>query len=228
MLINELPKKLVPKFFGKTAKSYDRVVAWSTFGRDKHWKKEILKKISLVNSVLDLACGTGILTRLIADVHPNAKIIGVDIMQNYLDVAKINSQNYDNITFLNQDAEKLNLDLKFDCITSSYLPKYCNAKTLVKVCIKHLKDGGQVIFHDFTYPRNSFMKNLWELYFVVLNFIGIFTPNWKDVFRDLPKLIRSTTWLDDYEKTMNDNGLQTEQKFLTLGSSAILVGKKIR
>ena len=227
MLMTESPKKLVPKFFGKTSKSYDRVVTWATFGRDKYWKKEILKKIPSVNLVLDLACGTGILTRLIADAYPNAKIIGVDIMQNYLDVAKINSQNYGNITFVNQDAEKLNLDLKFDCITSSYLPKYCDAETLVKVCIKHLKDDGVIIFHDFTYPKNSFVRNLWDLYFVVLNFIGIFIPSWKDVFRDLPKLIRSTSWLDDYEKTMRHNGLQTEQKLLTLDSSAILVGKKI-
>lgn len=227
MLMTESPKKLVPKFFGKTSKSYDRVVIWATFGRDKYWKKEILRKIPSVSSVLDLACGTGILTRLIADAYPNAKIIGVDIMQNYLAVAKTNSQNYGNITFVNQDVEKLNIDLKFDCITSSYLPKYCNAGTLVKVCIKHLKDEGTIIFHDFIYPKNSFVQNLWELYFVVLNFIGIFIPSWKEVFRDLPKLIRSTTWLDDYEKTMNDNGLQTEQKFLTLDSSAILVGKKI-
>ncbi|MBM3910193.1 MAG: methyltransferase domain-containing protein [Thaumarchaeota archaeon] len=226
-MLMESPKKLVPKFFEKTAKSYDKVVTWTTFRQDKYWKKEILKKIPSVNAVLDLACGTGILTRLIANVNPNAKIVGVDIMQNYLDVAKTNSQKYDNITFLNQDAEKLDLDLKFDCITSSYLPKYCNTETLVKVCIKHLKDDGQVIFHDFIYPRNSFMKNLWELYFAALNFIGIFIPSWKEVFRDLPKLIRSTNWLDDYEKTMADNGLQTEQKFLTIGSSAILVGKKI-
>jgi demethylmenaquinone methyltransferase/2-methoxy-6-polyprenyl-1,4-benzoquinol methylase len=225
--MTESPKKLVPKFFGKTSKSYDRVVTWATFGRDKYWKKQMLRKIPSVNSVLDLACGTGILTRLIADAYPNAKIIGVDIMQNYLDVAKTNSQNYGNITFVNQDAEKLNLDLKFDCITSSYLPKYCDAETLVKACIKHLKDGGTIIFHDFTYPKNSFVQNLWDLYFVVLNFIGIFIPSWKEVFKDLPKLIRSTTWLDDYEKTMNDNGLQTEQKLLTLDSSAILVGKKI-
>ena len=227
MLITESPKKLVPKFFGKTSKSYDRVVTWATFGRDKYWKNEILRKVPSVNSVLDLACGTGILTRLIADAYPNAKIIGVDIMQNYLAVAKINSQNYGNITFVNQDAEKLNLDLKFDCITSSYLPKYCDAETLVKVCIKHLKDDGIIVFHDFTYPKNSFVKNLWDLYFVVLNFIGIFIPSWKDVFRDLPKLIMSTSWLDDYEKTMRHNGLQTEQKLLTLGSSAILVGKKV-
>lgn len=227
MLMIESPKKLVPKFFGKTTKSYDKVVSWTTFGQDKYWKNEILKKIPSANAVLDLACGTGILTRLIADAHPSAKIIGIDIMQNYLDVAKTNSQNYGNITFLNQDAEKLELDLKFDCITASYLPKYCNAEILVKSCTKHLKNNGMIIFHDFTYPKNSVMQSLWDLYFVMLNFVGIFVPSWKEVFSDLPKLIRSTTWLEDYEKAMMDNGLKTEQKLLTFGSSVILVGKKI-
>ena len=223
----ESPKKLVPKFFEKTAKSYDKVVFWATFGKDNYWKKEILEKIPSVNTVLDLACGTGILTRLIADANSNAKIIGVDIMQNYLDVAKINSQNYDNITFLNQDAEKLDLDSKFDCITSSYLQKYCDAETLVKACIKHLKNNGKIVFHDFTYPKNKFAQSLLDLYFWMLHFIGTFIPSWKEVFSDLPKLIRSTTWLDDYEKAMMNNGLNTEQKFLTFGSSAILVGKKV-
>lgn len=223
----ESPKKLVPKFFEKTAESYDKVVFYATFGRDRYWKKEILKKIPYVDSVLDLACGTGILTRLISDTYPNAKIIGVDIMQNYLDVAKTNSRNYNNITFLNQDAEKLDLDLKFDCITTSYLPKYCNAETLVKICHKHLKDGGKIIFHDFTYPKNSFVLNLWELYFVVLGFLGIFIPSWSEVFRDLPKLIRETAWTADYEKAMKNNGFQVELKDLTFCSSAVLVGKKI-
>jgi demethylmenaquinone methyltransferase/2-methoxy-6-polyprenyl-1,4-benzoquinol methylase len=227
VLSAESPKKLVPKFFEKTAKSYDKVVFCATFGKDNYWKKEILRKIPSVNKVLDLACGTGILTRLIADTNPNAKIIGIDIMQSYLDVAKTNSQNYDNITFLNQDAEKLELDSKFDCITSSYLPKYCDAETLVKACIKHLKNNGKIVFHDFTYPKNRFVQSLLDLYFVVLNAIGIFIPSWKEVFSDLPKLIRSTTWLDDYENAMIDNGLKTEQKFLTFGSSAILVGKKV-
>ncbi len=223
----ESPKKLAAKFFGKTAKSYDRVVFWAMFGKDNYWKKEILKKIPELKTVLDLACGTGILTRLIADSHLNAKVVGVDIMQSYLDVAKINSQKYSNITLLNQDAEKLDLDIKFDCITSSYLPKYCNAEKLVKICIKHLNGGGKIIFHDFTYPKNRVIQNLWDLYFVVLNFIGILMPSWKEVFSDLPKLIRSSTWLDDYQKAMLDNGLKTEQRLLTLGSSAILVGKKI-
>jgi len=34
------------------------------------------------------------------------------------------------------------------------------------------------------------------------------------VFSDLPKLIRATKWLDDYERTMKAHGLQTSRQSL--------------
>ena len=222
----ESPKNLVPKFFNKTATTYDKVVVWATFGKDRYWKKEILKQIPKGDSFLDLACGTGILTRNIADMFPNAKITGVDITESYLDVAKENSKQYKNISYLQQDAEQLNLDMEFDCIASSYIPKYCNPETLLKACINHLKPGGKIIFHDFTYPKNRLVGKLWDVYFVLLYFVGFFVPSWKDAFVDLPKLIRSSTWLSDYTRVMKDDGLDVQQKLLTLNSSALLIGIK--
>lgn len=225
-MVIESPKSLVPKFFNKTATTYDKVVVWATFGKDRYWKKEILKQIPKGDSFLDLACGTGILTRNIADRFPNAKIIGVDITESYLDVAKENSKQYKNISYLQQDAEQLNLDMKFDCITSSYIPKYCNPGILVKACMDHLKPGGKIIFHDFTYPKNKLVGELWNIYFVLLYFVGFFVPSWKEAFVELPKLIRSSTWLSDYTRVMKDGGLDVQQKLFTLNSSALLIGIK--
>ncbi len=62
MLI-ESAKNLVPKFFDETGATYDGVVSYGTLGKDKYWKRKILEQISNGNSFLDLACGTGILTR---------------------------------------------------------------------------------------------------------------------------------------------------------------------
>lgn len=220
----ESPKDLVPQFFDKTAQTYNKVVNLTTFEKDKHWKKEILKKIPNCNSILDLACGTGILTFQIAESFPNSKIMGVDMTESYLNVARMKLKPYHKITFLNQDAEKLNLNSKFDCITSSYIPKYCNPNILVRTCLNHLNGGGKIILHDFTYPKNQLVRVLWNLYFIMLKLIGYFVPSWKDVFTNLPKLIRSTSWLDDYESIMKKHGLQTTIQPLTWGSSAILTG----
>ena len=106
----ESAKNLVPKFFDQTGTTYDRVVSYGTLGKDRYWKREILRQISNGVSFLDLACGTGILTRKIAEKFPNAKIVGVDITKSYLDVAKQNSNSFDNISFILDDAEQLRLD----------------------------------------------------------------------------------------------------------------------
>ena len=220
----ESTEDLVAQFFDKTAQTYDKVVNLTTFGKDKYWKKEILKKIPECNSILDLACGTGILTFQITENFPDSKIVAIDITESYLNMARMKLKPYHKITFLNQDAEKLNLDSKFDCITSSYIPKYCNPDTLISTCLNHLNSGGKIILHDFTYPQNQFVKGLWNLYFIVLKAIGYLVPSWKDVFTNLPKLIRSTSWLDDYENIMKKHGLKTTIQSLTLGTSAILTG----
>ena len=225
-MIKENPKDLVPTFFNNTSNSYDDIVHWTTFGKDSLWKNKILEQLSDQKTVLDLACGTGILTKQIAKKLPQAKITGVDITKNYLEKAKKKLMSYPNISFVNQDAEKLNLEKKFDCITTSYLPKYCTAKILIKNCIEHLNVDGKIILHDFTYPKNLFVQKMWNLYFKVLYFIGFFIPNWKNVFVDLPSLIRTTNWVKEYEETMRDYGMTVNRQDFTWGTSSIIVGTK--
>ena len=224
--MTESAKNLVPKFFDQTGTTYDRVVSYGTLGKDRYWKREILRQISNGVSFLDLACGTGILTRKIAEKFPNAKIVGVDITKSYLDVAKQNSNSFDNISFILDDAEQLRLDSKFDCITASYLPKYCDPEVLVRNCINHLNPGGKIIFHDFTYPKNLVIKLLWNFFFTFLRLAGYFIPSWKEALIVLPKLIRRTKWLDSYSDAMKKSGLKVSHQYLTYGASAILTGTK--
>ena len=62
-MLAESAKNLVPKFFDETGTTYDGVVSYGTLGKDRYWKSKILEQISDGSSFLDLACGTGILTR---------------------------------------------------------------------------------------------------------------------------------------------------------------------
>lgn len=220
------PKSLVPKFFANTSTSYDKIVNLTTFGRDRIWKKHIIDKIH-GKSILDLACGTGILTRMIAQKFPNSTITGIDITQSYLDVAKLNSKLFKNISLIHQDAEVLDIEQKFDSIVSSYIPKYCDANILIKKCISHLNPNGVIILHDFTYPTNIFIRNLWKFYFILLHIIGYFIPTWKEAFVELPKLIRSSNWLEDYVSIMKESGLDVKYQHMTLNSCAMIVGQKL-
>lgn len=224
--MTESPKDLVKKFFGNNAQSYEKVVNLTTFGKDTYWKKEIIKKIPSCNSILDLACGTGMLTFKIAEKYPTAKIIGVDITKGYLNIAKGKLKPYHKISFLHCDVEKMTLNDTFDCITSSYIPKYCDPQILVAQCLRHLKPGGKIIIHDFVYPKNKIISSMWDLYFVMLNIVGFFVPSWKETFKNLPKLIMSTNWVEKYKDNMERNRMRVETRFLTLGTSAILTSTK--
>jgi len=220
---NTTPKDLVPKFFDDTAGTYDSVAHWATFGKDDYWKKEIINQMDNPNSILDLACGTGILTRKIASEFTKSEITGIDITKSYLEMAKMNSASFRNISYVLGDAEELNLEQKFDCICSSYIPKYCNPQVLIKNCISHLNPGGMIILHDFTYPKNAFIQKLWNMHFVLLNFVGIFIPEWKKAFLELPKLIRTSTWVTSYQEDLVQNGFEVKRMNLTMHSSTILI-----
>lgn len=213
-------KDLIPLFFGDTAKTYDQVAYWATFGKDDYWKKEIVDKINNIRSLLELACGTGKLTKIIISKFPNANIVGIDVSESYLDM--IDKKSFPNVSFVHQDAEKLNLDQKFDCICSSYIPKYCNPEILIKRCVEHLNPSGFMVFHDFVFPKNNFVKILWKFHFLLLRLLGNAMPSWKYAFLELPKLIQTSNWVDEYTIELEKNGFDVTQQSLTWNSSVIL------
>jgi demethylmenaquinone methyltransferase/2-methoxy-6-polyprenyl-1,4-benzoquinol methylase len=218
-------KKLVPKFFDKSASNYDTIVSWTTFGKDRIWKRSIINKIKNPSSILDLACGTGILTKTLSETFPQSKIVGIDITKSYLDMAKVKLKSCENISLFLRDAENFHLDQKFDYIVSSYIPKYCSPKLIIKSCLEHLNPGGTIILHDFTYPKNPAIQQIWNFYFKLLRIVGIFLPKWRNVFRDLPSLIKSTTWVDEYIIEMSKNAFDTSIEYQRWKTACIIFGR---
>jgi demethylmenaquinone methyltransferase/2-methoxy-6-polyprenyl-1,4-benzoquinol methylase len=217
-------KELVPKFFNDSASNYDTIVSWTTFGKDRIWKRSIINKIKNPSSILDLACGTGILTKTLSETFPHSKVVGIDITKSYLNMAKMKLKSYENISLFLNDAENFHLDQKFDYIVSSYIPKYCSPKLIIKSCLEHLNPGGTVILHDFTYPKNLAIQQIWNFYFKLLRIAGIFLPEWRNVFRNLPLLIKSTIWVEEYITEMSKNAFDTLIEYQRWKTACIISG----
>src|SRR6185503_6555813 len=73
-------------FTSANAGSYGTVVSIATFGRDFAWKREIIKSILSRKSVLELACGTGILSSILTESGKN--VTGIDLSFEYLRTAR--------------------------------------------------------------------------------------------------------------------------------------------
>jgi len=227
----EPSKDIVQRFFSGTGASYDQIVNLCTIGFDSLWKKRILSKIPQGPiRILDQACGTGILTFKMAQKYPASQIIGVDITEEYLSIAKCKAEErgFNNVELILGKAEEVLLDRAFDCITSSYLAKYADLGILAANARSMLRDGGSLIIHDFTYPANQTFALVWEFYFKVLQAIGKQCyPDWKTVFYELPGFLRKTRWVIQLVKALETNRFANiTVEYLTLGTSAIVTAKR--
>ena len=229
-MTSNYPSRLVEHFFSGTGDSYDRAVRRFTLGLDIRWKRQILQKLPCPGRALDLACGTGILTFAIARRFPDCHVVGVELREEYLEIAtaKARAQGIRNVEFILCRAEDLALDDSFDCVTSSYLAKYADSKQLMTRLDTLLNPHGLVLFHDFTYPPRPLWAAGWECYFRMLQRFGkrIF-PEWQNALEGLPDLIRKTSWLPEFSSALRENGyVSLQREYLTLGISAILTARK--
>jgi len=222
----------VRQFFPGTGRTYDRIVNLCTFGFDRRWKRKMIGKIPAGSlRIMDQACGTGILTFRIVQRFPHAQVVGVDVTDEYLAVAKQKAAARGlTVEFLLGRAEDLLPGRIFDCITSSYLAKYAVLATQIPNIREMLRDGGTLIMHDFTYPPNRLFALLWELYFKILQTAGSWKyPQWKPAFDGLPALVRETAWVAELVGVLQENGFSgITVDPLTLGTSTIVSATRDR
>lgn len=213
-------------FSNRNAASYDRIVKYTTFGRDSLWKQNIANYITPEHkNILDVACGTGIFSSFISKI-PYKNLIGVDLTYSYISNAKAKRE-YS--LLVNSMAELLPFKPEsFDCIVSCYLAKYAKISIVVDEIWRLLKKGGLVIFFDFVYPLNKIMRLLWNSYFNILKLAGQIIRSWKYVFYNLDEVIKQTTWTKDLKIALEKKGFRSlDVKYYTGETSAIISAFKI-
>ncbi|HVL35797.1 MAG TPA: methyltransferase domain-containing protein [Burkholderiales bacterium] len=222
---------LVERFFRGTGESYDAVVAAATLGIDRRWKRRLVGMIPAhASRILDLACGTGISTAAIARRFPLARVVGVEVRDEYLALArrKMAALGLRNVELVLARAEDYRADAPFDCIASSYLAKYAELPRLVRGAHAMLREGGAFIAHDFTFPPGRARVALFRLYFFLLQRAGgALLPAWREIYHGLPRLIEQTRWLPELQAALAREGFRDiRAEHLTLYGSAIVRATK--
>ncbi len=220
MLVHEGHASAKRFFNADTAPSYDLVARLATFGRDAAWKEQILGIISgMSGDVLDLACGTGILSSMLQGA--GWTVSGLDLSPEYLQVARKKAGQ----SCTEGTAEVLPYrDAAFDAVVSSYLAKYADVGMVAGECRRVLRPGGIAVFHDFTCPQGA-MRSLWQAYFSMLRGAGTLVPSWKHVFGDLDRVICESRWQGKVVQALKDQGfVGVQSRRYTLGTAAIVWG----
>lgn len=224
---------LVHRFFAGTGRSYDFMVNFATLGIDRLWKRRLVALMPPnPERILDLACGTGLSTLAIAKRYPRCQIVGVELRQEYLDIAREKSQRLGitNIEWVLCRAEDYHSELPFDCVSSSYLAKYAELQRLIRNSKEMLTNGGLLLMHDFTFPPKRHLVLIWRIYFKLLQRFGTpFFPSWREIYHGLPQLIEESQWVCELNEALEASGFNDlDVEYLTLYGSAIVKARAVR
>ena len=110
--------------------------------------KKLVESVNINNgdAVLDVACGTGVVTNEIQKkIGKSGYVVGVDTSTTAIKIAKKWNGEKDNVNFINTDAEKFSFSKKFDIITCQYaLFFFPNAQKALKNMKNSLKKSGNI------------------------------------------------------------------------------------
>ena len=230
--MGESGERYVAPFFPGTGHSYDWVVAWTTLGLDARWKRRLLDLVPPSRAVLDLACGTGIVTFALLDRFPAARVVGVDVTEDYLAVARAKHRaRGGDVVWLLGDVVATPVAQwgPFDAIVSSYLPKYVDPDRLLDNVLPALRPGGVLVLHDFTRPAALLPRLVWKAWYALLEGVAPRRhPEWRNVFDgSLRRLVTETRWVGTFRVALQRRGYAEVRSYrLTFGSAAIVAARK--
>src|ERR1700752_561969 len=107
---------LAERFFSGNSATYEQIANFTSLGLDGWWKRKIVNKIPHnPTRILDQACGTGLLTFKMGQAFPLFLILGVDLQDEYLRIARQKAQALDlnTVEFIHVKAEDVVLEGDF-------------------------------------------------------------------------------------------------------------------
>jgi len=114
----------------------------------KEWGQKLISEFHFIGSesILDLGCGDGVLTKMIADRVPSGNILGIDVSEGMIKKAKELKQ--DNLRFQLLNINDIDFEEEFDIIISNAtLHWVLGHKKLIKNCHRALKENGVIRFN---------------------------------------------------------------------------------
>jgi len=153
----ELKLKLTRELFGLIASEYDSITPALSLGRDQAWKRDLVASLPEIERpfCIDLACGTGDLTFLLAGRYPRGRILGLDLTAEMIERANARNK-HPHVCFGCADMTKTGQpDGSADIVTGGYaLRNASDLGTALDEIARVLKPGGIAAFLDFSKPRS--------------------------------------------------------------------------
>jgi len=203
--------------FDSVATRYDVMNDLMSMGLHRIWKRVAVFLVAARpgDRVLDLAGGSGDLTRLLArDVGPGGEVVILDINRSMLEVGRdklIDAGCIDNVRFVQADAEALPFPSRsFELVTMAFgLRNVTRKERALAEMHRVLKPGGTAHVLEFSQVSSPLLSKLYDLYsFRLLPKIGAFVAKDEPSYRYLAESIRMHPGQEALADMMREAGFE--------------------
>lgn len=225
----------VQQMFARIAPVYDLLNHTLSVGIDIWWRKVAARRLEMAEGQrgLDVACGTGDLTREMARRTERGQVVGIDFCEPMVTRAKDKMQRSglsDRVQVLVGDGEGLPFpDASFDRVSIAYgIRNMATPEKGLAEMFRVLKPGGRIAVLEFSRPRFLPLRMIYDFYFLnILPLIGKMVSGEADPYRYLPESVMKFAQRDEFAAMMAKAGfVENSWCDLTFGITSLYLGNK--
>lgn len=228
-------KEQVAGMFDQIAFRYDFLNRFLSGGIDIYWRRRAIKELEALKPrmVLDVATGTADVAIMTYKYLQPEKIIGIDISEGMLELGRqkiskllLNKQ----IELQKGDSEAINFpDATFDAVTVAFgVRNFENLEKGLSEMYRVLKPGGKVVILEFSKPRKTWFKGIYNLYMkVIAPRAGAWVSKNKEAYSYLNNSVKAFPEGETFLHILTQSGFtDSTLKRLSLGICTIYCGTK--
>ncbi len=165
-------KEQVEQMFDNIAPTYDKLNHIMSLNIDRVWRRRVMRIVrrSKAHKIMDVATGTGDLAIAMAKRVDRTQILGVDLSEEMLAVArrKVEKQGLEERIMLEKgDAENLAMvgTESIDAATVAFgVRNFENIERGLSEIYRTLKPGGKLVVLEFSMPKNRIVRWVYSQY----------------------------------------------------------------
>ena len=221
--------------FDNIAPKYDLLNHTLSMSIDRVWRRRVVGEVRRANPgrILDVATGTGDLAIAMARRIRDVQVLGVDLSEQMLAVArrKIEARGLDGRIVLDRgDAERLAVaDASVDVATVAFgVRNFGDLGAGLRELARTIKPGGKVVILEFSRPRNRVFRALYEFYsYKILPRIGGLVSRDKRAYEYLPASVGEFPAPEEFMAMMARAGFRNcRARSQSFGIAQIYIGER--
>ena len=232
---DQTKKEEVREMFDNIAPKYDLLNHTLSMSIDRVWRRRVVGEVRRAKPgrILDVATGTGDLAIAMARRIRDVQVLGVDLSEQMLAVArrKIEARGLDGRIVLDRgDAERLAVaDASVDVATVAFgVRNFGDLGAGLRELARTINPGGKVVILEFSRPRNRVFRALYEFYsYKILPRIGGLVSRDKRAYEYLPASVGEFPAPEEFMAMMARAGFRNcRARSQSFGIAQIYIGER--